>query len=413
MLWILIGYMFLYIHRPFEIWPILGDIHLERVYMLAMLALAAIWPGKRWLPNWMHLAIIGFGLAVFVCWMTSPFGPAGELVVNNFFKMLVFYFLIVVLVNREQDLKTLVLGFLVVMAIYMTHSLREFAGGRHVYRMGIMRLTGVDDSLGDPNAFGNSIVYSLPLLLPFWVTRPSPTLRAFLVGYVVLAVACIGLTGSRSSFVGLLAWVLLSIPGSRARGRWLILALFAAPLLWIALPSDLQNRFETIIHPEVGPEVAQGSAEGRIRGLMTGGTLWEAYPATGCGPGAWIPASGSDIESHNLYGQVIGEMGTLGALALLAILVGFFVNVRAIRKAYAGVPPERRDFLYHLARAVGIAVLLLLFEGNFSHNLYRHNWLWFGGFLIIARYCVEQRLRSRMAPAAVGYRTTMPLAVGS
>ena len=37
-------------------------------------------------------------------------------------------------------------------------------------------------------------------------------------------------------------------------------------------------------------------------------------------------------------------------------------------------------------------VFLLLFMGNFGHNLFRFTWLWYGGFLIIARHCVEVRL---------------------
>ena len=56
MQWILIGYLFLFIHRPFEFWPALGDIHLERLYMAGALLAAAVWPGKRWLPNRQHLA---------------------------------------------------------------------------------------------------------------------------------------------------------------------------------------------------------------------------------------------------------------------------------------------------------------------------------------------------------------------
>ena len=36
--WMLIGYMFLFIHRPFEVWPWLGELHVERLYMLLTLA---------------------------------------------------------------------------------------------------------------------------------------------------------------------------------------------------------------------------------------------------------------------------------------------------------------------------------------------------------------------------------------
>jgi hypothetical protein len=40
-----------------------------------------------------------------------------------------------------------------------------------------------------------------------------------------------------------------------------------------------------------------------------------------------------------------------------------------------------------------MGVFLLLFMGNFGHNLFRFSWLWYGGFLIIARYCIEARVR--------------------
>ena len=35
--WLLVGYMFLFVHRPFEVWPVLGDLRVERIYMLVMI----------------------------------------------------------------------------------------------------------------------------------------------------------------------------------------------------------------------------------------------------------------------------------------------------------------------------------------------------------------------------------------
>jgi hypothetical protein len=51
MQWILIGYMFLYIHRPFEVWPVLGEMRLEYFYALSATICVAVYPGKRFLPN--------------------------------------------------------------------------------------------------------------------------------------------------------------------------------------------------------------------------------------------------------------------------------------------------------------------------------------------------------------------------
>jgi O-antigen ligase len=226
-------------------------------------------------------------------------------------------------------------------------------------------------------------------------------MRWFLAGYVALSVVCIALTGSRSSFVGLLLFALIIVWRTRWRGRLLVLGLFLAPALWALLPGSLQNRFETIINPDVGPANAQASARSRLDGLVVGAQLWEQNPLTGCGPGAWRPASRRKLESHNLYGQVVGETGTLGALAFGAVVVGLWLNVRRVKQAYAQRPEWGDDFPLQMAKAVGLAVLLLLFLGNFGHNLYRYSWLWYGGFLIIARHCVEQRLALGAAALAV------------
>jgi O-antigen ligase len=186
-------------------------------------------------------------------------------------------------------------------------------------------------------------------------------------------------------------WYMIVIWGTRYRMTAFAAFAVAAPLAFIALPDELQNRFETMINPEVGPKNAQVSGEGRIQGLLTGFDLWAANPLTGIGPGAWRPATGSAIESHNLYGQILGETGTLGALAFLGLLFCFWRNLRAVMRVRKQYPQERDDLIYTLPSSIGVAVFLLLLMGNFGHNLFRFTWLWYGGFLIIARRCVTVR----------------------
>jgi O-antigen ligase len=387
--------MFLFIHRPFEVWPALGTFQFERIYMLGTLLIAAFWPHKRWLPNKMHFAYLGMGLAVVLSWLASAYAssPTSERIVEDYFKVFVFYGLLVTCVNTERDLRRLVLGLLVIMTVYLSHSLREYLSGRHVFRMGIERMVGVDTTMGDPNSFGATIVYVLPFVMPFWLDPKARSWRWLLIGYIGLSVACVGLTGSRSAFVGLVLAVLLAVYRSRYRMRMAFLALVLAPMLWMALPQSLQLRFETIINPDVGPANAQTSAEGRIEGFYTGFRLWADNPLTGCGPGAWLPATRSTIESHNLYGQLVGELGTIGVVAFAFMIAAFWLNIRWVRKTYEQHPEWGHDFLYHVSNAVGMAVILMLFLGNFGHNLYRYMWLWYGAFLIIARYCIEQRVK--------------------
>jgi hypothetical protein len=83
MRWLLIGYMLLFIHRPFEVWPWLGDLHVERIYMLFTIAAWAVYPNKRWLSNPQHAAYAAFALAVIVCWGMSPWAEQGQHVVED------------------------------------------------------------------------------------------------------------------------------------------------------------------------------------------------------------------------------------------------------------------------------------------------------------------------------------------
>lgn len=388
--WLLIGYMFLFIHRPGEIWTILADLHIERLYIFAVFLVWLVQP-KRWLPNPQHFAYFLFAFVVAGCWAMSPFAEQGQQVVEDWFKILVFYLLFVTLIHDEEKLRLMALGFVFVMGVYMSHSFKEFLGGRHMYRMGISRMVGVDTSQGDPNSFGASIVFALPFAALFWNTAKSKWIRFGALMYFCLSTGCILLTGSRSSLLGLVLWTGIIIMRSRRRWLGVALAIAGSPILFLALPDSLQTRFETIINPEVGPANARTSGEGRLQGLETGVALWMQSPGTGIGPGAWRPATGSLIESHNLYGQILGETGSAGALAFVAILVCYAVNLRWMKQAQRRQPERRDDFVFQLSGAVGMGIFLMLFEGNFGHNLFRHNWLWYGGFLIIARYCVECR----------------------
>ncbi|MBP3954337.1 O-antigen ligase family protein [Gemmata sp. G18] len=393
MRWLLIGYMFLFIERPFEVWTWLGDMHIERIYMLFMLGVWVIYPNKRFLPNIQHGAYVAFVSAVLFAWALSPWSAYGQPVVEDWLKIVVFYVLLVTCIHDEEGLKHIAVGFLAVMSFYLLHSFREYLAGRHTYRMGISRMIGVDTTLGDPNSFGASIVFALPLVVALWKSGIGGRLgRWALLSYVGLSSLCILLTGSRSSLLGLLLWFTIIIWGTKYRIKALVGFALMAPVAFVALPESLQTRFETIINPEVGPANARESGEGRYQGLVMGFQQWANNPLTGIGPGAWRPANHTKIESHNLYGQLFGETGSLGGGAFIALLLCFWINLRMVRRIRKEVPAWEHDLVFTLPSAIGMAVFLLLFMGNFGHNLFRFTWLWYGGFLIIARYCVERRL---------------------
>jgi O-antigen ligase len=428
MIWLLGGYIWLFIHRPFEVWPMLGTLQIERVYMCMTLLVWMLSPNKSWQFNRTHLAMILFSFAVVFTWVSSPFAgtPAVINTVENFFKVAVFYVLVVTSIRTERDLRQLVMLFLASVFLYASHSLLERINGRMEYRMGISRMVGVDLTYGDPNAFGSGLVLALAMTVPFWMERPLRVPKPALLGFCGLLCVCILLTGSRSAFVViavLLAMVFLSFAKNTTQAVILIgvAGLLGLGLLAVALPDELKNRYMTLLNPSLGPKNAQQSAEGRVMGFQAGVALFMASPLTGSGPGSFLQAAKIGIQPHNVYGQVMGEMGLNGVIALMALCACIFLNWMESRRLYArlqalspgDVQGRAPPLSYLVSIMVSIATVVLLIQGVAGHNLYRFHWQWFAAFQAAAVNCLRLRVQSmQQAAYATPYMILPPPRTG-
>src|SRR5438105_14985411 len=153
----------------------------------------------------------------------SPWADKAEFVVKNYTLVVMFALIMATAVRDERGLYMILTAFMVVMVLYMLHSVWEYKNGRHVFRMGIGRLVGVDTTLGDPNSFGASIVYSLPFLGFFWVHWGRGWKRWLIALYLLLAVGCVLLTGSRSSLLGVIVWGGMVLMQTRHKGLAVVL----------------------------------------------------------------------------------------------------------------------------------------------------------------------------------------------
>src|SRR5262245_53633179 len=112
MIWMLGGYVWMFVHRPFEYWPWLGDLQAERVYMLLLMLAWLVVPGKTWLPNRMHWGVLAYFLAIVACWVVSPYRDLTSEVLENTSKVAVFYLMLVTLVRDEQSLRRMIVFFI-------------------------------------------------------------------------------------------------------------------------------------------------------------------------------------------------------------------------------------------------------------------------------------------------------------
>lgn len=394
---LLCGYMWLFIHRPFEVWPWLGSYRIERIYMLLTIGVWLLSGSIRLVPGRLNGAFALFAMAVLSAWMMSPYHEVGTRTVEDYLKVAVFYVLVITSVRSERDLRILVLGFVVAVGLYMCHSLREYINGRNVWRMGTARMIGVDITYRDPNTFAATLIYALPMSFPFWREAQTFWQRLPWLAYGTLTATCILLTGSRTGLIGLCFLALLfGIFVARQRLRIVLFALVLAPIAWGLLPEDRQRRFLTIIDPSYGPQNALASAQGRLEGWHDGVRLWQDNPLFGVGPAAFGSAIGHHNQSHQLYAQVLSELGAVGAVAFAAVLVCYALNLHETRMFVSFSPTLREQFSYHVSKSVCITVALLLVMGLGGHNLFRYTWLWYGAFQTIALYCLQRQLLAQL-----------------
>ncbi len=399
MILLLLGYMWLFIHRPFEIWPWLGSLSIERVYILSCAVFWFLFHQKSYLRNINVLAVFVVSTAIIISdFMTNTSGKT-NLVVEEWLKILFFAILLMTSVREERELKILLTGFSVIFFGYMLHSFYEFKFcGRFEYRMGIPRMCGVGITMSDPNSFAASVIYSLPILVPLlMVFRGIAAIpfRLFAIASFSLAVICITYTGSRGAMIGLIFYILLAAAFSKYRWRILAAAVVILPIVWVSMDQRLQNRYLTIIDSSRGPENAQESAEGRLVGLKTGLELFKKSPIYGFGPGNALLYTSTKLQTHNFLGQVAGEMGGIGLLAYAFMCCCITINYvysRFYWKILTLRQPDADSYLFQVSQAIFIALLLLLLMGLGGHNAYRYTWVWFALFQAVAVVALKRKV---------------------
>lgn len=419
MMWLLFGYLFLFVFRPFEYWPILGTLHVERVYVVVMITMAITNRNKRYIPHSITRSLIFFFMVLLVASAFALYPSEAYDVTYEYMKLLVFYFVAIVCIRDEEDLKNFIIAYIVIMFMYVGKSAWEFfLHDRYMWRMGIKRMMGIDTTYGDPNYFAASIVYSLPLWWALFRQKiEHKIIKIILWIYPLLATVSIIYTGSRAGLLTLVLFVLCLVLQSSKKYLAIAAMFVVLSVAWAAMPESYKVRFGSTFlseSSETGQQAATASAQGRILGLKTGYATFLKHPLLGIGPGNFkyaITAGGDSqfgMSAHNLYGQVLGELGGLGFTAFFGFIWINFnthrVNGKKIQRILdnEGIQlheDSRKQLMFF--KLVGTAsmqtLLLLLFNGNFGHNLYRYNYLWLGVLAVLISYfinCREDELRS-------------------
>lgn len=370
---------------------------------------------------------IGISLLFVTMVIQVPFaanpGYAETIFMDRVIKFAFLALFIAALVRSPQGMSFFLAVFLVSVFWITQESVRGLVSGALVWQnQGIMRLHGAVPIYAHPNSLGGVAMGAVPYVVFMWGVWRRLWQRAALLALAGSSMLCVLYSGSRTSYVAMLSFLVFWFARSRHKVRWLVIGAVAAPLALAVLPEEYIERFRTI-----GAAEEDGSQTARKVIMNDAWIIFTENPAgvgLSCFPFVRHARFGRAQDTHNLYLEVATNLGVQGLVAFFlfvgAMMAGFFNAHRRFdlqaaalaRMRISGTSPgfrrklkqHRRDlqFLMAVADATAGFIFVRLVLGLFGMDLYEVYW-WFGAGICIALLELVRGTRARTRVLGVAY----------
>lgn len=274
-------------------------------------------------------------------------------------------------------------------------------GGLYWENQGTMRLHGSTPNYMHPNSFSGTQLATLPFLY-FLFPHAHRILKIAIAAQLCAALIVVLTTGSRTGYIALTAGALLLAWNANSRIKALavvgLIVFMAAPYI----PQDYIERAETIFTQQ---DEEGASIDTRKKIIDDALAIFQANKL-GVGTGAF-PAARSKLfqrnqDTHNLYLEVVTELGIQGLVLFAALIISCFKllfylagqirsnlsRLALLKSQSTELAEHRADLQIMLATCFAITGFLVirLALGAFGHDLFEVYW-WFaiGCAVAIAR----------------------------
>ena len=324
--------------RPTELVPELENVRAYEFLTVLCLAVAAPGVAHQFSPRMLQdrpitLCLVGLLLAVMLSQLAHFSFWGARVGGYDFFKVLVYYLLLVVIVNTASRLRWFLLclsGLITVVAMLALLQYHEIidipalsaleqpdfdAETGQLVTIPRLRGTGI---FNDPNDL--SLILALGILLClYWLgSRPMGGIRYMWLGALALFIYGLIMTHSRGGLLAVSAGLLVLI---RARYGWwqaIGLALCGFPLLLFA--GGRQTRFALSDQNDTAQERVQIWAEGL--------GLFRREPLFGIGYNQFAEENSFGLVAHNSYIHSYVELGFLGGTFFVGAFVAAVLALR-------------------------------------------------------------------------------------
>jgi Lipid A core - O-antigen ligase and related enzymes len=263
----------------------------------------------------------------------------------------------------------------------------------------------VVSTFANPNVLAEFLILTLPFALAVLLAVKKPPAKLGMLIMFIASVLCLVFTWSRGAWLGLmLGFLIFFFVYSRRTVSVLCFGLFALPFLPLILPSSIVERFTSIgnladtstayrVHIWMGS--LKMARDVFVSGLGSGMGIFSAvYPHYSLGGIEAAP------HSHNLYLELVIELGLFGLLAFMAVAVIFIQSSLTYCKLSAGSsqPHERLPRLLVAAGLCGIVAFMAQGMTDYvwyNFRVYAMFWLALALTSAISRCASSELLQSR------------------
>ncbi len=319
--------------------------------------------------------------------------PGSVLIINIpiFSKAIVFFFFTAWIIDTERRLKIFLFIYIfcqifrVLEPLYMNITTGYWGSSTHLgYGEFAARLSGAPADVVNPNGLGFVIVTVIPYIYYLAWQSPYKLLKlSFIITFPLLLYALI-LTMSRGAFIALLVVFLMIFKKSKHKLLFIVLTIAGSLSIWPNLSEDQKDRYMSLVSSDTKQSA---SADGRLQGMINELTVVLERPIIGHGLGTSKEAkvhSGVGWRlSHNLYIEVLIELGIFGFLIFIFLLKsiykGFQENSDKIRLCLA---TNEVSFSFRLNMAmITVFWMYVVFSINYF-GLSTYYWYMFSGLTI-------------------------------
>lgn len=369
-----IGYMILVYAKLSAYYPVFGSIRAELLFGLIFLVRANLSLDSlrrlSWSYNKVNLYLYVFTGTVFLSYIFAwDHAYSWDIKVYHYIKVLVLYFMLLPSLKTLRDVKIFSWSFVL---FYVYLSYEPFYGffhqvGGQEYHYGVNYISEIGILSGHV-ALANNMNQMIPLAFYLIFTVRNTYLKMLSVLPVLIFFGALVGSGSRGGVAGfgIFSIVVAYYTKQRIRNFAIMIVLFLVILAGSGSLSRTASRIDS------------DSAWGRFVGLTHGFWIMVRGNPIGVGPGCYLLAReryfSYRMESHNLYGQVMGDLGIPGTVAWFVFIFYVFRNVVYTRRSLDGDDAPDSVFLSRLAVAIQVSLIVRLAVSMASHGLYFFYW---------------------------------------